>query len=366
MPDTRSIERRASFDFIRYSNVWEDADILCRALGPGARGRRLLSIASAGDNALALLTLEPQEVVAADLNPAQLACLELRIVAFQSLSYEALLAFLGQRKAHDRAATYQKLRSKLGRAARDFWDAQAAAIEAGILHAGKLEGFLQRYRRFLNRWVHSPAQVRALLLPKDPPARQDFYNRVWNTWAWRLLNRLAFSRSVLGSRGRDPEFFRHAGEDVTSGPSQRLETMLAKAPLQANPYLGYQLTGNYPDGALPRYLRPRHYALIRRLSPRIRPFLGKVEDAPGRFYGFNLSNIFEYMDAQEHARTYGRLLDKALPGGSLAYWNLHVLRDSPAQEKDRVTPLKKLSQRLHQEDRYWAYRSFHVDRVKAA
>ena len=48
------IEDRASFDFLRYANCWEDADILCEALGvrPGAR---VLSIASAGDNTLALL-----------------------------------------------------------------------------------------------------------------------------------------------------------------------------------------------------------------------------------------------------------------------------------------------------------------------
>ncbi len=44
---------------IRYGSVWEDADVLCEALAPVAPGGRLLSIASAGDNVLALLTLDP-------------------------------------------------------------------------------------------------------------------------------------------------------------------------------------------------------------------------------------------------------------------------------------------------------------------
>jgi hypothetical protein len=52
MPDR--IEDRARFDLVRYANVWEDAEVLCAALAPAA-GRRLLSIASAGDNAFALL-----------------------------------------------------------------------------------------------------------------------------------------------------------------------------------------------------------------------------------------------------------------------------------------------------------------------
>ncbi|MCH7890232.1 MAG: DUF3419 family protein, partial [Gemmatimonadetes bacterium] len=55
-PD-RPIEERASFESIRYGSVWEDADVLCEALAPVAKGGRLLSVASAGDNALALLTL---------------------------------------------------------------------------------------------------------------------------------------------------------------------------------------------------------------------------------------------------------------------------------------------------------------------
>lgn len=50
----KKIEERVRFDAIRYANCWEDADILMTALEPAA-GKRILSIASAGDNSLALL-----------------------------------------------------------------------------------------------------------------------------------------------------------------------------------------------------------------------------------------------------------------------------------------------------------------------
>ena len=42
----RPIEERAAFDAIRYGSVWEDADVLCEALAPVAKGGRLLTIAS--------------------------------------------------------------------------------------------------------------------------------------------------------------------------------------------------------------------------------------------------------------------------------------------------------------------------------
>ena len=38
------IERRASFEIVRYAQVWEDADILVEALRPGA-GDTVVSIA---------------------------------------------------------------------------------------------------------------------------------------------------------------------------------------------------------------------------------------------------------------------------------------------------------------------------------
>src|SRR5688572_951417 len=70
---------RADFrSLLRYGQCWEDADILVDGLGVGA-GHTCLSIASAGENTLSLLSRGAARVVAIDLNPAQLAALELRV-----------------------------------------------------------------------------------------------------------------------------------------------------------------------------------------------------------------------------------------------------------------------------------------------
>lgn len=328
-----SIEKRADFGFIRYGMVWEDADLLCRALKPVAAGKRLLSIASAGDNCLALLSLDPKEIVAVDLNPAQLACLDLRLAAFQTLSYDALLGFLGVREQADRRQKYEALRKRLQPWSQDWWDRHPDLVEGGVIHAGKLERFLKGYRWWLGRFV-----------PAGSTGRR-----------WRLLNRLAFSRQLLGRLGRDPEFFKHASKDVTSGPNERLDLARARHDADRNPYLAYHLTGTYGAQSLPLYLRPQHFKALRQRSGRIRFHLGPVESAPGRYSGFNLSNIFEYMAPEQHAQVYGALLDKAQPGARLAYWNLHVERGCP--DLKRARPLKGQAR----DDQMWAYRSFHVD-----
>ncbi len=79
-PTTTEAAARADFSQIRYAQVWEDADILLTALDIQPTDT-VVSIASAGDNALALLGAGAARVVALDLNPAQLACLELRVSA---------------------------------------------------------------------------------------------------------------------------------------------------------------------------------------------------------------------------------------------------------------------------------------------
>ena len=87
------VATRADFSGVRYAQCWEDADVLVEALDVRPDDV-CLSIASAGDNALALLAEGPARVVALDLSPAQLACLELRVAAFRRLQHHELLALL--------------------------------------------------------------------------------------------------------------------------------------------------------------------------------------------------------------------------------------------------------------------------------
>ncbi len=67
----------------------------CSKASTCSPGDVCVSIASAGDNALALLTRDPAQVIALDLNPAQLACLELRVAAYRALTHAELLELVG-------------------------------------------------------------------------------------------------------------------------------------------------------------------------------------------------------------------------------------------------------------------------------
>ena len=362
-----SIEQRVDWGFIRYANCWEDADILADALKPGP-GKRILSIASGGDNSFRLLA-EGAEVVAADLNPAQLACVELKVEAIRRMSRDEFLGFLGIRESSNRCAVYSSLRDSLSPAARGFWDSHSALIEAGIVHAGKFERYFQLFRTRILPLVHRPSTVRDLLTPRDLEGRRSFYAKRWNTLRWRLLFKLFFSRFSMGRLGRDPEFFRYVEGSVADRILSRTEHALTALPTHDNPYLVYILTGNFPP-ALPPYLRPDMYDKVRSGLDRLTLHKGTIEEA-GRthrgagFDGFNLSDIFEYLDPATCENVYTKLLDISRPGARFAYWNMLVPRRVPASLASRVIRHDDEAKRLFLLDRAFFYSAFVVEEARA-
>lgn len=358
-----SIDQRAAFSWVRYANCWEDAHLLLKAFEP-LRGQRFVSICSAGDNTLALLTLDPSELVAADLNPAQLACLELRMVAWRHLDYEDLLAFLGIRPTHGaRTQVYQSLASELSSLARSFWDTHLEDISLGIIFAGKFERYFAKFRRYVLPWVQSQSNCDRLLGFTHPKEQREFYDRSWNHWRWRLLFRVFFSKWIMGRSGRDPEFFRYVKGSVAQRILQRTEQALYTIPGAENPWLQFIVGGNF-SSALPPYLQPEHFQIIRERLGVIRFAHGPIPDILGpasqKLTAWNLSDIFEYMDPPLFAHVVKQIMAHSSVGSRLAYWNMLVPRDA-SQMTPALQSLSSMAQELFVQDRAFFYSAFHID-----
>lgn len=366
---TTNAVAEADFSIIRYAQCWEDADVLLKGLDiqPGAR---CLSICSAGDNTLALLTRDPKEVVAVDLSPAQIACLELRIAAYRTLDHAELIGLIGSRACDCRAALYERC-CKSGGMSNDavaFWDARPADVAHGIGHAGKFESYFRLFRRRIMPLVHCRAVVAELFRSKSLDDRRSFYDRVWNNRRWRWMFALFFSRRVMGRLGRDPTFFRYVQGSVAERILSRARDALTVLDPSANPYLQWILLERH-DTALPLALRPEHFDTIRARVDRVRWRLGPIEaaleecTADRRFDAFNLSDIFEYMSEAQSEALLRRLVSAANHNARLVYWNMLVPRSRPDSMRDSLTPLGDLAQALHCEDQAFFYSRVVVERV---
>lgn len=361
------IEDRAAFDLIRYANCWEDADTLLEGLSECATGR-LLSIASGGDNSFALLTRSPELVVAVDLSPVQIALVDLKRQAIASLEYGEALAFLGfhQSTDRDRAESYRSLRERLQPESRSYWDRNGEIISSGVIHAGRFEHYFHLFRRRILPLVHSRSTVLRLLDDTSIADRRLFYSEKWDTWRWRVMFRLFFSRRVMGMLGRDPEFFRYVEGSVAERILGRVKHALTELSPRGNPYLHYILTGSFGD-ALPLYVRRENFPIVRDNLERLVLHHGSTDEAiahhGGRFSGMNLSDIFEYMDEPTFEAVAGKLVGASSPGGRLVYWNMLAPRSVAGSFAMHVRRLDALSDRLHRNDQAFFYSALHVDEV---
>jgi S-adenosylmethionine-diacylglycerol 3-amino-3-carboxypropyl transferase len=359
---------RADFSRIRYAQVWEDADVLLPALDIQPTDT-VLSIASAGDNALALLGAGAARVVALDLNPAQLACLALRVAAYRELQHSELLQLIGSRPAggEDRARLYARCRSLLTPDVQAFWDARLMEVANGIGSAGKFEAYFALFRTRILPLVHRRATIAALLRGGHRDERERFYRERWDTWRWRLLFRVFFSRLVMGRLGRDPAFFKYVEGSVADRILGRTRHALTALDPADNPYLHWILTGTHGT-ALPWALREENFEKIRDRLDRLEWHLMTVEAFLERDQGepvhkFNLSDIFEYMSVENTDRLLERMARASRPGGRLAYWNMLAPRSRPEPLAHRLRPREDISAPLFIKDRTFFYSRFVVEEV---
>jgi len=356
---------KSRFSFIRYASVWEDPDILCKALAPTAKQGRILSIASAGDNVLALLTLDPKEIVAVDLSAPQIACLEIRIAAFKELDYWDLCKFLGVQKSENRVEIYRnRLKKHLSVGSEAFWEFNLSVIRDGIIHGGKFERYLRLFGKWVLPLIHSRSTIDELLKEKSQAERMKFYEERWDHARWRLLFKIFFSRFMMGRAGRDPSFFNHVQGTVGERILARSKHALTECPIHQNPFLHYILKGNFSMDNLPGYLRQEHFEAIQSKINRITLVQGPTTAVGGSFDAFNLSDIFEYMSEEEFTVCYDKLLSQANPKARMAYWNMLVPRSCPHSCLDRVSSLNELADSLHKEDQAWFYQKFVIEQCQ--
>lgn len=366
IPTGGEIAYGADFTAVRYAQCWEDADVLLDALAVQP-GDVCLSIASAGDNTLALLARHPAKVFAIDLNPAQLACLELRVAAYRLLSYEDLLVFLGSRRGQHRMKLYQVCRQLLSRHARAYWDERPEDIAHGLGSAGKFERMMLRFRSAIVPLAHDRLMVDRLLAGGTRSERQAFFQTRWNTPMRRLLATLFLPRVVQARTGRAVPFL--PSGDLAHGRRllARTERLVTDQDPAQNPYLHWMLTGIHGN-ALPFALRPENVPTIRANLDRLDWRLCALEDVLGELGDrsvdrFNLSDTFEYLAEPAYQTLLYRLARCGRRGGRLAYWNTTIRRRRPPIMADMLLPLTDLADNLKRRDRVFLYDDFVIEEI---
>lgn len=360
------VESYAKFDIIRYAQVWEDAEILNEALQINEQDS-ILSIASAGENALSMLIKNPNKVYAIDLNKNQIACTEFKKVCYKYLDYQECMKAIGVFEEENRMKIYDKIKEYLSEQTREYLDNNLEYIKMGIIHSGKFEKYFQTFGQKVLPVIHSKKTRKELLEEKTREQRVEFYNKKWNNIRWKMLFRIFFSRTVMGKLGRDKAFFRYVNVNVAEHILQRTKYALTELDTSKNSYLHYIINGKY-DKILPVAYREENFETIKNnidklilLSETVETFVDR--DDVENITKYNLSDIFEYMDDNQMCKIIEKIFTKSTTGTRIAYWNM--LSDKRASKYfDNLEYKEKESKELLNKDKAFFYSKFIIEEIK--
>lgn len=307
--------------YIHYSNCHEDMDFILPYIDN--RPQRILTIASGLDNALAMLLLQPREILAIDVNDAQICLCRLKKCAIEHLSHGEFLVFLGAQEG-DSGAYYQKLRPMLDAETRAYFDDHLYLItEIKLINCGRFEYYLSLFGKKILPLIHSADTVDAFMHAKDLTTQRQFYREKFHNRRFACLFRLFFSETVMKRTGRDPAYFRYLEGSLAGFLKAKFETCVAHNLNRENPYLQYILFQKFE--ALPCYLREENYAVIRENIHKLQIQKGDFRQVIAQEQPFDflyLSDIFEYMDNRVMEEMTAAITQALNPNGLVVFYNM--------------------------------------------
>ncbi|MES2288131.1 MAG: DUF3419 family protein [Pseudomonadota bacterium] len=302
---------------IWYAASNEDGRSETRALEPG--GRTILSITASGSRTFDLLLADPAHIVSIDQNPAQTAFAELLAAGYRTLDYRQFAAFTGlDNDQYAREVLFERIVKNLSPATRTFWSNNRRAIGAGLIYAGKWEGFL--------RTIHGLAGSRRrgiaarLMAAETVEEQYSLWRSEWTDRQWRGFLKLLSMRFLWRYVAREPGIAFVARDfDISAYVAARFDHAARTQLFRESPFAWLMMTGSYPDDVRPPYLSEAGFDAIKNRIDRVEFVTAPVQDYlrgtdAGRFDAVSLSDYSSYCDVDVQ-RGLWRDLARAMPRG---------------------------------------------------
>ncbi len=370
-----------------YNACWEDPRVDHAALGLTSEDT-LLTITSAGCNALDYALARPQRIYAVDINPRQNALLELKIAGIHALDFELFFEIFGKGRLREFPQVYQRwLRPQLSEPAAAHWDRHLHYFtgegRSGFYYRGTSGALARWYNGHIDRTGIRSA-MHAAFEAETVSEQSDIYMKFLRKRLWTGLIRWLFQWDLpLAFAGVPRVQRRELEENYQGGMGQYmedcLEAVFTRLPLKDNYFWWLYFNGSYSRHRCPEYLKRDNFLKLKSgLVSSIRVHTGSLieflRQVPRAISRFVLLDHMDWLTGRLRPvleEEWQLLLGAAAPGA-------RFLWRSAARQPTFVNPIEVyfqgsrarvgellcyhtgLADELHAVDRVHTYRSFAV------
>lgn len=363
-----------------YNQCWEDPALDQSALQIGP-GDRVVTITSAGCNALNYLFFDSERIDAVDLNPNQTALLELKLAAIRKLRHDEFFAMFGfGRIARHRSIYGQRLRPLLSITSRAIWDLRIDYFDIrgpGLYFSG-LAG---TFARAVNFYVDSRRGMRQDLAHfqtiDDLQYQAEFYRariapRLWSPLMRWMLDRKS-TMIMLGVPDEQIREMRRSGVgSLAAFIEHRLDHVFTQVPIRTNYFWRVYFNGRYSPDCCPPYLKAENFDTLRARVDRIHPHTMTLSDflryASGRFNVYILLDHMDWMRGNPSmlSEEWRLILQTSAPAARIIFRSGALAFEVPDFARESLAFHSDVARSLHRQDRVGTYGSFYFATLGAS
>ncbi len=345
---------------LAFAQVREDPWLDLAALDQIDRPSRVLMVASGGCTAAALVAAAHVEYLhLVDVNPAQIALTRLKIHLLRWTAARERLALLGHSpmQTGDRFDSIHDMLGEMGIASEVFGHVETWG-KLGLDFAGRYERLFAELQR---RLLPVRQELEAVLTLADP-IEQARRTQAGSSLAQAIESALQTVMAqdhlvaLFGERAT-----RNRVEPFADHFTRRVFTALATLPAATNPFLWQMLCGRFPADVNYHWLSARAPDKLPEICWTCSDMLSVLRSRPGMYDYVHLSNILDWLSAEEGRELLEFAGAVLRPGGYTLVRQLNSTLDVPALGSAFDWDAD-IAGSWHKQDRSFFYRALHWGR----
>lgn len=293
-----------------------------------ADGDIVLSLASAGEVPLSILSNCKVKITAVDISEKQIFLCKLKLACVLFIDFPQNGQFLGFGKIDKKSRAkiyFDIIRPHLSSEEIIFWDRNLKFIKNGVINAGRFEHYMNQLR-FLVFMIIGRKNIFNLIKSKNLKEQTEIFDKkIASRKSLQWLFKVAFHPKIYKNRGLSEQALIHANKTTGERFYLKFRNLCTTTLSSENYFLQYFLIGYcLNNNAFPQYLKPEYKEqIINNLSDfeicNISLQTELSEKEKGFYTKIHLSNLGDWLTETDFEALIQLLKNKCVAGTRICY-----------------------------------------------